>query len=142
MGQSVQASVSTQKPGYLILLDADAEGKLTQIYPSKLSLRSPTGSDLKPIRAGRTHLVPDPNNPYEGFEYKIDEPTGKGRLIAILTSKKIEELNIPNQPKVFEKRGDAISQLGLIASAVNRDIEFSGGDKTTSVAYFDYTISR
>ncbi len=140
VGQSVQASVSTLKPGYLILLDSDAQGKLTQIYPSKLSLRSPAGSELKPIKAGRPLLVPDPQNPYAGFEYKIEAPTGAGKLIAILTSRKIEELNVPEQPKVFENRGDAISLLGLIDSAVKRDIEVSGSDKTASIATFDYTI--
>ncbi len=142
VGQSVQASVSTQKPGYLILLDADAEGKVTQIYPSRLSLRSPTGSELRPIKAGVPLLVPNPQNPYEGFEYKIDGPTGPGRLVAVLTNKRIDELSVPDAPKVFEKRGDAISLLGLIVSAVNRDIEASGTDKTASIAYFDYTISK
>jgi hypothetical protein len=142
VGQSVQVSVSTQKPGYLILLDVDAEGKITQIYPSRLSLRSPTGSELKPIKAGAALLVPDPKNPYAGFEYSVGAPTGGGKLIAVLTSKKIEELTIPDTPKVFEKRGDALSLLGLIVSAVNRDIETSGPDKTASIAVFDYTIAR
>ncbi len=142
VGQSVQASVSTQKPGYLILLDSDAQGKVTQIYPSRLSLRSPTGSELKPINAGHRLLVPDPQNPYAGFEYKIEAPAGSGKLIAILTSRKIEELNVPEKPKVFEKRTDAISMLELIVSALKRDIEISGPDKTASIATFDYTIRQ
>jgi len=139
-GRAAQVAVRAQKPGYLRLFNIAADGKVTQLYPSKLSLRTPTGAE-SPLLPGARLLVPDPKNPYSGFEFAVDPPAGRGKLIAVLTAAPNDELPIPDAPDVFEDRARGIALLSTVARGVNRDIEVSGsGQETASIAVFDYEI--
>src|SRR5262249_34986339 len=42
VGQSAQFKVSTEKPGYLLLIDLTPDGKMTQIFPNARSLAART----------------------------------------------------------------------------------------------------
>jgi hypothetical protein len=89
-GQVVQFKVTSAKPGYLVLIDLTPDRKMLQIYPNAMSLKSPTGGKLRSnyIEPGRVVLVPDPKNPFEGFEFSIDLPAGEGLLVAILSAER------------------------------------------------------
>lgn len=45
--QTAQFRVTTQKPGYLLLIDVTPDGKMTQIFPNARSLSMPTGGRSK-----------------------------------------------------------------------------------------------
>jgi hypothetical protein len=100
IGDKVAMRVSAKKPGYLILVDIDASGKLTQLYPNKRSM------GLKPTaKSGDNRLdpahpvtVPDARNPYIGFEYVVEGPAGVGMVVAILSDKPIQVLDLPDIP--------------------------------------------
>ena len=85
LGQSAQLKVSTQKPGYLLLIDLTPDGKMTQIFPNARSLAARTNVRRNLIEPGRPLLVPDHRDPYAGFEFKVEPPTGRGLLVALLT---------------------------------------------------------
>ena len=99
-GQSVRAEITTQRPGYLVLLNASADGKITRIL-SKQALLRLTGEPV-PLESGSI-LIPNPKDPYLGaFDYLLDLPAGPGQLVAVLTREPIKNLNIPDNPKTFE----------------------------------------
>lgn len=140
-GRSVQAAVSTNKRGSLMLLNFGADGKVTRLFPSELSHRSPAGELQRVLQPGRTLLIPDPKDIYSGFEFSVDPPAGPGRLVAVLTAEPIDELTIPDARNTFEDRASAIALLSTVARGINRDIALSEkGRDTASIAYFDYEI--
>jgi secreted trypsin-like serine protease len=149
-GQTVQVEVSSLQEGYLLLLDASADGKVTQIYPSELSLnaerRVTPKSVLKqfgeqgpwPMAAGSLVIPAADEN--AGFEYTIDPSAGAGKLMAVL-SKEPMKLQLPEAPKTFESRASALAYLGSVVSSINRTAASAReGEETTSVATFDYNI--
>lgn len=99
VGTKITFRVTTQKPGYLVLVDVDATGKLTQIYPNTLflsSLQAPieTSNLIKP---GRPVTVPDPNAPAT-FEFVASPPLGVGMVVAILSDKPLQMVDLPDVP--------------------------------------------
>ena len=100
IGDKVAMRVSTKKPGYLILVDIDSSGKLTQLYPNKRSmgLKSTASSGDNRLDPAHPVTVPDARNPYTGFEYVVEGPAGVGMVVAILSDKPIEVLDLPDIP--------------------------------------------
>ncbi|MBY5568339.1 trypsin-like serine protease [Rhizobium leguminosarum] len=100
IGDKVAMRVSTKKSGYLILVDIDASGKLTQLYPNKRSmgLKPSAKSGDNRLDPARPVVVPDARNPYTGFEYVVEGPAGVGMVVAILSDKPIEVLDLPDVP--------------------------------------------
>ncbi|MGR9557651.1 trypsin-like serine protease (plasmid) [Rhizobium leguminosarum] len=100
VGDKVAMRVSTKKSGYLILVDIDASGKLTQLYPNKRSmgLKPTAKSGDNRLDPARPVVVPDARNPYTGFEYVVEGPAGVGIVVAILSDKPIEVLDLPDVP--------------------------------------------
>jgi secreted trypsin-like serine protease len=148
-GQVVQAKVTTQKRGYLVLLNASPDGKITQYYPSDFSREASRNSGILSgsVEPGSITLVPDAKNDYAGFKFTIDPLPGRGRLIAVLTREKIEQL--PQRSKgllnlrTFESRAEAVRFLGALVSRLNRDVEVEAEEETdpiASIATFDYTV--
>jgi secreted trypsin-like serine protease len=158
VGQSVQFRVSAFKPGYLVLFDARPDGRITQIYPNPFSLRGPLGARVASNRLeGRPLLVPDPANPYAGFEFTIDPPAGTGKILAVLSDEPIEELQISGdqqggdvgrQLKSFDTRAKVVGLLGMLSSRVKvdlrkRDIESGKGwTPHFSVAITAYRVEQ
>jgi secreted trypsin-like serine protease len=127
LGQVAQFRVRTQHPGYLVLLDVTADGKVTQVFPNALSLSSPTGARKSSnlVAPGRPLLVPNPSNPYEGFEWEIAPPTGEGRLIAILSKEPIRAVSVPERPTTFDA-GASSDLVAQIAEELLREPVIAG----------------
>ncbi len=120
-GQSVQFSASTQVSGHLVLIDFTPDGKATQIYPNRRSLSASKLSKSNRLEAGRRLVVPDPDNPYEGFEFKAEPPTGEGFLLAILSAKPLTSVTLPDLPKAMEK-ADSLEYMSSIVDELKRDL--------------------
>lgn len=145
IGQKIQFRVDTKKPGYLILLDANAEGQLTQVYPNSYSLRARTGQTVaaNKVSAGKPVIVPDPQNPYDGFEFVIDPPAGRGMMIAVLSDEPIKEMPKQEGGKSMATRAQAIGYLGVLTGAVNRSLASArGGTPQVSMAVAPYEIGQ
>jgi hypothetical protein len=99
-GSRITFQVSTQKPGYLILLDIDAAGKLAQLYPNPTSLLQPNGVPSKSnlLRPGQVLQLPDPQNPYSGVDLLAAPPAGTAMVIAMLSERPVQQVDLPDVP--------------------------------------------
>ncbi len=123
VGDIVDYRATTRKPGYLAIFDATPDGKLTQIYPNALSLRSPTGA-LESTRMDPSQpvVVPNYKNPYRGFNVRITEPRGEGTMVAVLSEKPISALDTPDKPKTFATPQAARAAIRRIHDELARNL--------------------
>ncbi|MBX5201611.1 trypsin-like serine protease [Rhizobium sp. NZLR1] len=128
IGDKVAMRVSTKKSGYLILVDIDASGKLTQLYPNKRSmgLKPSAKSGDNRLDPARPVVVPDARNPYTGFEYVVEGPSGVGMVVAILSDKPIEVLDLPDVPTPLVGQRAAFNYVYDLA----RSLRIVGDDET------------
>ncbi|MCA2407285.1 trypsin-like serine protease [Rhizobium leguminosarum] len=128
IGDKVAMRVSTKKSGYLILVDIDASGKLTQLYPNKRSmgLKPSAKSGDNRLDPARPVVVPDARNPYTGFEYVVEGPAGVGMVVAILSDKPIEVLDLPDVPTPLVGQRAAFNYVYDLA----RSLRIVGDDET------------
>jgi secreted trypsin-like serine protease len=144
IGEAAQFRVRTQQPGYLVLLDVSPDGKVTQVFPNARSLSTPGGArrSANLVTPDRPLLVPDPRNPYAGLEYRIDPPSGDGRLIAILSKEPIRAVTVPDSPTTLD--GDSGSAfVAQIAEELLREPVIAGRvqKREWSVAQQPYRIN-
>jgi hypothetical protein len=113
VGTNVTFRVSSQKPGYLVLVDVDAAGTLKQIYPNPNSLLAPgaTSETANRINRGQTVRVPDAANPYAGFAFVAAPPTGIAMVIAVLSDRPVQVLDLPDIPPQMLGRAEALKFL-------------------------------
>ncbi|MBY5360275.1 trypsin-like serine protease [Rhizobium leguminosarum] len=128
IGDKVAMRVSTKVSGYLILVDIDASGKLTQLYPNKRSmgLKPSAKSGDNRLDPARPVVVPDARNPYTGFEYVVEGPAGVGMVVAILSDKPIEVLDLPDVPTPLVGQRAAFNYVYDLA----RSLRIVGDDET------------
>ncbi|MBY5893690.1 trypsin-like serine protease [Rhizobium ruizarguesonis] len=128
IGDKVAMRVSTKKSGYLILVDIDASGKLTQLFPNKRSmgLKPSAKSGDNRLDPARPVVVPDARNPYTGFEYVVEGPAGVGMVVAILSDKPIEVLDLPDVPTPLVGQRAAFNYVYDLA----RSLRIVGDDET------------
>ena len=83
LGQDMRFRVSSQEEGHLLVLDINADGELSQVYPQD---SGEIGALDNRVRAGRGITIPSPSS---GLRFTASEPTGRGHLLAILTPEAI-----------------------------------------------------
>lgn len=103
LGSRVAVRVATKKAGYLILVDIDAAGKLTQIFPNRYAmLQQTTPETLNLVKAGHAITIPDARNAFSGFEFVASEPKGVAMLVAILSDRPVQMVDLPDLPPPLE----------------------------------------
>ena len=145
VGQRVAYVVTTEQPGYLTVLDATPDGKLTQIYPNAMSLRSPGSPTLAStlIHPGKPVVIPDYRNVYRGFDVRISEPRGKGVMVAVLSDKPLTTFDTPQAPKTFGSPEEGVKTIHRLRDELARSLSLQPKSSTAppwSVAYHGYTI--
>jgi hypothetical protein len=96
-GSRVTLRVATRKQGYLVLVDIDPAGKLTQIYPNRHSLQTQEAREaLNLIKPGQTLTIPNSDNPFAGFEFIAAPPTGVAMIVAILSDRPVHLIDLPD----------------------------------------------
>jgi hypothetical protein len=98
VGEKIALRVATKKPGYLIIMDIDATGKVTQIFPNRRSVLVAGQETANFIKPGRPVTVPEIGNPYAGFEFVAAPPTGIAMVLAILSDRPVQKLDLPDIP--------------------------------------------
>jgi hypothetical protein len=118
VGSRVFFQVSTKKSGYLILIDVDAAGKLTQIYPNPLSVIGPGGVREKSnfIQSGKSFHIPDREGAYSGFEFVASPPFGTAMIIALLSDRPVQLVDLPNVPPQLIGSVSAVDYLSRLAN--------------------------
>lgn len=141
--QATQFRVTTQKSGYLLLVDITPDGRMTQIFPNGRSLTTPTGRRPKSnyVEANRPTLVPDPKNPYEGFNFTVELPVGEGLLVAIVSTEPLQSVPLPDVPKTMD-RAEALEYFSKLTEELGRDLQVgtTGRHRDWSFAVQSYRI--
>jgi hypothetical protein len=105
VGTKVSFRVTAKKSGYLLLVDIDANGNMSQIFPSPEILAQSQEAATNLIKPGEELLIPNSAAKQRGFEYVISPPTGEATIVAILSDRRIQIIDLPD--KVQEPRSEA-----------------------------------
>ena len=97
-GSKIGFRFTTKKPGYLILLNVDAEGKLSQIFPEAPTETASVRDEPCLIKPGKPLTIPQLGSPYASFEFIAEPPAGVAMFIAILSDKPVQLVDLPNAP--------------------------------------------
>jgi hypothetical protein len=107
-GSKIGFRIATKKTGYLILLDVDASGKLTQIFPSPTAATHGLREATNLVKPGRPLIIPQLGTPYAGIEFVADLPAGIAMVVALLSDKPVQVVDLPDTPPPAFAPGDTL----------------------------------
>jgi hypothetical protein len=110
-GSKIGFRIATKKTGYLILLDVDASGKLTQIFPSPTAATHGLRDATNLIKPGRPLTIPQLGTPYAGFEFVADLPAGIAMVVALLSDKPVQVVDLPDTPPPAFAPGETLKYV-------------------------------
>ena len=111
VGSRISFRVTTRKPGYLMLVDIDADGKMSQIFPSpEMIVQSEEGA-ANFVRPGEELVVPNSAAQKKGFEYIITPPIGSAAVVAILSERRVQLLDLPDDAQKPRTETETVSYL-------------------------------
>jgi hypothetical protein len=128
-GSHISFRISSRKPGYLILIDVDTTGKLSQIYPNPMSLMMPGGAAKKSnfLTPSKVLQLPDRDNPYSGFEFVATAPSGTAMVIALLSEHPVQLVDLPDVPSSLVGSGLTVNYLIKLADQLRIPNEAKDG---------------
>jgi Domain of unknown function (DUF4384) len=141
IGSQVSFRIKSKKAGYVVLIDIDANGKLTQIFPTVASLTRNFRPNANYIKPGAPLLVPNLANA-EGMAYVVSPPAGKAMVVAMWSEQAVQILDLPDIPPEMAGQDEALtylakwaSQLRIPESTTNRlhEAKWSFDAKTYSI---------
>ncbi|WP_051592600.1 DUF4384 domain-containing protein [Methylosinus sp. sav-2] len=108
LGAPMSFRVTAEKPGYVILVDVDAQGKLAQIFPNMVTLADPAGVDEKAnfLKAGQSMTLPDAGGK-AAYRFVASPPTGVGMVVAILSDAPLQIVDLPDVPAAIAGQAKA-----------------------------------
>ncbi len=111
VGTKISFRVKTKKPGYLLLVDIDANGNMSQIFPSPEMIAQSQEAAANFIKPGEELLIPNSAAKKRGFEYVITSPTGEAALVAILSDRRVQILDLPDNAQKPRTEAETIGYL-------------------------------
>jgi hypothetical protein len=99
VGTKISFRVTTRKPGYLLLIDIDANGNMSQIFPSPEMIVQSQDAASNFIKPGGELLIPNSEARKRGFDYVITPPTGEAAVVAVLSERRVQILDLPDTQK-------------------------------------------
>jgi len=110
-GSRIGFRLATKKPGYLILLNVDATGKLTQIFPEAPTETGPVRDAPSLIKPGKPLVIPQLGTPYASFEFIAEPPAGLAMVVGLLSDKPVQLVDLPNAPPPAFAPADTLKYL-------------------------------
>jgi hypothetical protein len=139
VGTRISFRVRTRKPGYLMLVDIDANGRMSQIFPTpELIVQSPEAA-ANFIKPGEELLIPNAAAQKRGFEFVITPPAGEAAVVAILSDRRVQILDLPDNVEMPRSEAETITSLAGWMNALR--IPDSGTGKLLP-AIWSYDIRR
>jgi hypothetical protein len=111
IGTKVSFRVTTKKPGYLLLVDIDAFGRMTQIFPNPEMIVQSQEAATNFIKPGEEMLIPNSTAKKLGFEYVMAPPHGTAAMVAILSDRRVQILDLPDNAQKKRTEAETISYL-------------------------------
>jgi hypothetical protein len=96
VGMKVSFRVTTRKAGYLLLVDIDPGGRMSQIFPSPEMVAQAPEAAMNYIKPGDELLIPNAAARKTGFDYVITAPAGDAAVVAILSDHRVQLLDLPD----------------------------------------------
>jgi hypothetical protein len=97
-GSKVGFRITTRKQGYLILLDIDAAGKLRQIFPNADAAAERRKDAANLVKPGQPLTIPQLGTAYASFEFIAEPPAGVAMMVALLSDKPVQIVDLPDAP--------------------------------------------
>jgi hypothetical protein len=97
-GSKVGFRITTRKQGYLILLDIDAAGKLRQIFPNADAASEGRKDAANLVKPGQPLTIPQLGTAYASFEFIAEPPAGVAMVVALLSDKPVQIVDLPDAP--------------------------------------------
>jgi hypothetical protein len=111
VGSLVSFRVTSKKAGYLVLVDVDTTGHFTQIYPNTASLTRTSRANGNYIKPGGTLTIPLATDPYAGIRYVVSPPNGQAMIVAILSARPVQILDLPDVPTDIKEKSAMLAYL-------------------------------
>jgi len=111
VGTKISFRVTAKKRGYLLLVDIDADGRMSQIFPSPEMLARSEEAAENLLRPGEALVVPNAAAQKSGFEYVITPPTGEAAVVAILSDRRVQLLDLPDDAQKPRTEAETINYL-------------------------------
>lgn len=125
VGTKVRFRIQSKRQGYLMLVSVDASGRLIQIYPNPRSLWSMGANpNMNQVRPGRPVTIPDEQNPFAAFEFVTAPPAGVAMVVAIMSDRPVQIVDLPDIPAEFAGRAEALKFL----SEATRSLRIAQGN--------------
>jgi hypothetical protein len=124
-GTKARFRITATQAGYLIMIDVNAAGKVTQIYPNAdYVLTAGAAAFSNQLKPGQVVTIPEPGNPYTGFVFIVSPPGGIAMSLAILCDQPVQFLDLPDLPAPMVGRTEAIEYL----ANATRSLQIAIGD--------------
>src|SRR5262249_30527317 len=85
-------------------------------FPTPELLAQSDQRDINYVKPGVEFVVPTPAARQRGFEYVISPPTGSATVVAILSERRVQLLDLPDTPPKLQGQADALSFLSAWTS--------------------------
>jgi len=117
VGNKISFRVTTKKAGYVLLIDIDADGRMSQIFPSPELIAESEEAAMNFLRPGEEMLLPNSVAKKRGFEYVATPPLGSTAVVAILSDRRVQILDLPD---VSQKTRNEAETVRLLAEWTNQ----------------------
>ena len=111
VGTKVSFRVTTKKPGYVLLVDIDAKGRMSQIFPSPELIAESGEAAMNFLRPGEEMLLPNAFAKKRGFEYVATPPLGPTAVVAILSDRRVQILDLPDTSQKTRSEAETVAFL-------------------------------
>ena len=132
IGANATFHVSTKRPGYLILVNVNAAGNVSQIYPnaSAVLLSGSIDASANRLNGGQTMTISQTGNSRAASAFVVPPPPGVAMAVAILCDRPVEILDLPDVPVAMAQRVDALNYLkdvvvSLQLASSDRDVRLA-----------------
>jgi uncharacterized protein DUF4384 len=116
VGTKISFRVSAKKAGYVLLVDIDAEGRMSQIFPSPEMIAQSPEAATNFIKPGQELLIPNAAAKTHGFEYVVTPPSGTATVVAILSDRRVQILDLPDSVQARGSGPDIVTHLSQWAN--------------------------
>ena len=134
IGSTLEIVVESDRDGHLVLLDINAAGEMTQIFPNELSLASGVSHR---IRAGQSVRLPGEG---AGFQFTATPPAGAGVLLAVVSRESPQIRGIAARYKDLAVVSRPSAYLVEMGEAL-RVAESGGGEAIASTLAYETVAS-
>lgn len=111
IGNRVSFRVTTRKSGYVLVVDIDPTGRMSQIFPTTDLLSRERSTTLNLVRAGRPFVIPNEDARQQGINYVVTPPAGIASIIAILSDKRVQIVDLPDMPTATKSPDEQLKIL-------------------------------